>query len=93
MIVKNRLIPRPTLSEAHIVAHCYHQAARPCAQGRLHGVSHHLASPMPASAIVSVSTWLSSEPVSFHFPQKIICANLWLKKNAQKNPCEKAIGW
>ena len=37
-----------------LCAHCYHQATRPCAQGRLHGVSHHLASPMPAPAVVSV---------------------------------------
>ena len=35
--------------------HRYHQAARPCLQGHLHGVSHNLASPMPTNAFVSVS--------------------------------------
>ena len=41
-----------------LCAHCYHQATRPCTQGRLHGVSHHLASPMPVPAVVSVSPWI-----------------------------------
>ena len=31
-------------------AHCYHQAARPCTQGHLHGVSHDAASPMPVAS-------------------------------------------
>ena len=30
--------------------HCYHQAARPCTQGHLHGVSHDAASPMPVAS-------------------------------------------
>ena len=46
--------PSPRLT---LYAHCYHQATRPCTQGRLHGVSHHLASPMPVPAVVSVSPW------------------------------------
>ena len=48
MIVKNRLISRPTLSEAHVVCALLSPS---CAQSlcdfRLHGVSHDAASPMP----------------------------------------------
>ena len=36
------------LRGSYCVNIAYHQAARPCKQGHLHGVSHHLASPMPA---------------------------------------------
>ena len=35
-------------------AHCYHQAARPCKQEHLHGVSHHLASQMPSPVLLFI---------------------------------------
>ena len=47
--------PSPRLT---LCVHCCHQATRPCTQGRLHGVSHHLASPMPVPPVVSVSLWI-----------------------------------
>ena len=47
--------PSPRLT---LCAHCYHQATHPCTQGRLHGVSHHLASPMPVPVVVSLSPWI-----------------------------------
>ena len=46
--------PSPRLT---LCVHCCHQVTRPYTQGRLHGVSHHLASPMPVPAVVSVSPW------------------------------------
>ena len=49
MIVKNRLVPPPTLSEAHIVYASLSPSCVSLPQGHLHGVSHQLASPMPLS--------------------------------------------
>lgn len=37
-----------------LCVHCYHQTARPCKQGHLHGVSHEAASPMPTPLLTQI---------------------------------------
>ena len=49
IVKKERLIPQPTLSEAHIVRTLLSPSCVSLQQGHLHGVSHHLASPMPVT--------------------------------------------
>ena len=49
IVKKERLIPQQTLSEAHIVRTLLSPSCVSLLQGHLHGVSHHLASPMPVT--------------------------------------------
>ena len=49
------MLPIPTVYDAHILRTSLSPCKCPCKQGHLHGVSHHIASPMPTLAFVPVS--------------------------------------
>ena len=84
------------LRGSYCVTLCYHQAACPCMQRHLHGISHHLASPMPTPTVISVSHRLFTEPLNrchLTTPQKIqfvkICANSWLRNRPHTNSWQR----
>lgn len=64
-----REVSRPTLSEAHIVcASLSPSYAQSLCDYRLHGVLNHLASPMPVSVVVLVSTvFIHRNRLGFNF--------------------------